>query len=75
MFDADGEFIYEHDLDEGLWDGHSADCSSPFAACDCEGPEMAFSWIDEDDVFHDGLDYDQDDLDDVYDYYAYVDGR
>lgn len=76
MFDADGEFIYEHDLENGLWDGHSYDCSSPSYPCDCEGPGLAFSWIDEDDEFHEGF-YadDEDDIEAWVDYATYVDGR
>ena len=85
MFDADGEFIYEHDLEAGLWDGHGYDCSSPVAPCDCqtedeEGLEtfLGFSWIDEDGNFHDGSDEIDDVLDDDEiwtDLATYVDGR
>lgn len=70
MFDADGEFIYEHDLESGLWDGHSYDCSSPVAPCDCGDPEdldedepFGLAWLDEDGNFFDG----SDDFDDVLD--------
>lgn len=86
MFDADGEFIYEHDLEAGLWDGHSYDCSSPVAPCDCGDAEdlsedvyFGLSWIDEDGDFHDGLDeYEDSDLDDEdvwTDLATYIHGR
>lgn len=79
MFDADGEFIYEHDL--GLWDGHGYDCSSPVAPCDCwddEDEPFGLAWLDEDGNFFDGSDDFDDVLDDVEiwnDLATYHDGR
>lgn len=77
MFDADGDYIYEHDLDAGQWDGHSYDCSFPYAACDCEGVEAGLAWIDEDGDFHeDFLDEDEyDDSEEWIDFFTYVEGR
>lgn len=83
MFDADGEFIYEHDLEAGLWDGHGYDCSSPVAPCDCgdfldEDEPFGLAWVDEDGNFFDGSDDFYDVLDD-YEVWAdlatYHDGR
>ena len=79
MFNADGDYIYEHDLESGDWDGHSYDCSFPNAPCDCEGPEFGLAWIDEEGDFHANfLDDDEEefeDVDDWIDYATYVDGR
>ena len=85
MFDADGDFLYEHDLEAGLWDGHSYDCSSPSFPCDCgdfedldEDVHFGLSWIDEDGNFHDGSDEYDDDVeeDDVWtDLATYIHGR
>jgi hypothetical protein len=72
VFDADGDFIYEHDLEAGLWDGHGYDCSSPAAPCDCgdltdldESEAFGLAWLDEDGNFFDGLD-ELDDDDDIW---------
>lgn len=71
MFDADGDFVYEHDLEAGLWDGHGYDCSSPAAPCDCdtttslEDEPFGMAFIDEDGNFYDGLE--DDDFEDVLD--------
>lgn len=68
MFDADGEFIYDHDLEAGAWDGHGYDCSSPAAACDCDPTFLddeepfGLAWLDEDGNFHDGSDEMMDDV-------------
>lgn len=79
MFDADGDFIYEHDLENGLWDGHSYDCSFPETPCNCSlAISDDWTWIDEEGDFHDNLldneDFEESDADWV-DFYTYVDGR
>lgn len=88
MFDEEGDFLYEHDLEDGLWDGHSYDCSSPTMTCDCGNGDgefyvgLTWNWIDEEGNFHDGLedeDYDDvlndDDSDSWTDLATYVHGR
>lgn len=76
MFDANGDYIFEHDLDSGQWDGHSYDCSFPHAPCDCEGPEVGLAWIDEDGNFHDSFEDEMDeDFEDWLDLATYVEGR
>jgi hypothetical protein len=79
MFDANGDYIYEHDLEAGQWDGHSYDCSFPTLPCDCEAAFSDFNswaWIDEDDNFHEFLeDEDVDQEDDWVDFFTYVEGR
>lgn len=78
MFDANGDFIFEHDLEAGSWDGHDYDCLSPFDACSCLGAEAGLSWIDENGDFHNDFldDEESDDYSDEWiDFFTYVEGR
>ncbi len=75
LFDEDGDFVADHDLEAGLWTGHGYDCASPFAACDCGGPEFGFSWIDEEDQFHEGFEAYDEDVESWLDYATYIESR
>lgn len=79
MFDANGDFIYDHDLESGLWDQHSYGCSLPVAPCDCgDLTDFGFSWIDDEGDFHEGFEYADDILDDDdawIDLHTYQTGR
>lgn len=71
LFDSDGDFLVDHDLEAGLWDHHGYDCSSPSLPCDCGDltdlldEPFGLAWLDEDGNFFDGMD--DDDIDDVLD--------
>lgn len=72
MFDSNGDYVYEHDLESGAWDGHSYDCPSPSRPCACD-PEAGLAWLntpDEDDA------EDADDFEaDAIDYATYISSR
>lgn len=76
MFDANGEFMFDHDLESGVWDGHSYDCGSPDLSCSCD-PEAGLAWLNADSADDD--DDAQDDFEDEeavwLDYYEYLTGR
>lgn len=49
MFDTNGSFIHDHDLEAGVWDGHSYDCLATAARCICFDEVAELAEADDDD--------------------------